>query len=143
MVPNGPVIILAFDGNCQRPSLRMALDTGIACRDIIHSRRIQNVSAGGMFHVLTSRPVALFAADVPLRHLLGVDVVIDRVASIASRTRGPLHIVRRIKRLPPVSPFGHKIRPPDAMGHIPLRGFWKIIVTSLGEVTLLPEAAVN
>src|SRR5580700_4943512 len=135
--------MLALDRSRQRASLGMTLDTSIACRDIIHSRRIQNVSARGMLHVLTSRPVALFAANVPLRHLLGVDVVIDRVASIAGRTSGPLHIVRRIKWLPPVGPFGDEIRAPDAMGHIPLRGSWKVIVTSFGEVTLLPEAAVN
>src|SRR5579863_642758 len=121
----------------------MALDTGIACRDIIHSRRIQNVSARRMLHMFTSRPVALFAANVPLCHLLGVDVVIDRVASIAGRTRGPLHIVRRIKWLPPIGPLGDEIRPPDAMGHVPLRRFRKIIVSSFSEVTLLPEAAVN
>src|ERR1700674_5284192 len=109
MVSNGPVIILAFDGNRQRSSLGMTLDTGIACRNIIHSRRIQNVSARWMLHMLAARPVTFFTANVPLRNLFGVDVVVDRVASVAGRTRGPLHIVRRIKRLPPISPLGHEI----------------------------------
>src|ERR1700733_8612021 len=130
MVANGPVIILAFDGIRQRASLRMALDASIVRRNVIHSRRIENVSARRMLNVLAARPVALFAANVPLRHLFGVDVVVDGVASIAGWPRGPLHIVRRIKRLPPVSPFGDEVRTPDATGHIPLRGFWKVIVTS-------------
>src|ERR1700722_1206948 len=121
----------------------MALDTGIACRDIIHSRRIQNVSARGMLHMLAARSVALFATNVPFRYPLGLDVVINRVASIAGRPRGTLHIVRRIKRFPPIGPLRDEIRTPDAMGHIPLRGFWKVIVTSFGEVTLLPDAAIN
>src|SRR5579863_6912537 len=121
----------------------MALDTGIACRDIIHSRRIQNVSARRMLQMLTSRHVALFAANVPLCHLLGMNVVVDRVASIAGRTRGPLHIVRQIKWLPPIGPLGNEIRTPDAVGHIPLGGLWEIIIASFGEVPLFPEAAIN
>src|SRR6266481_8629245 len=118
MVPNRPVVIPAFDRRRQRASLGMTLDTGVAGRDIIHMRRIQNVVARGTLHMFTSRPVASFAADVPLRHLFGVDVVIDRVASIAGWPRGPLHIVRRIKWRPPVGPRGDEIRPPDAMGNI-------------------------
>src|ERR1700733_2237754 len=136
MVADRPVIVLALNGSRQWPPLGMALDTGIAGRDIIHSRRIQNVPARGLLHMLAARSVALFASNVPLRHLLGMDVVIDRVASIAGRPRGPLHIVGRIKWLPPVRPFGDEIRTPDAMGHIPLRGFGKIIITSFREITL-------
>ncbi len=83
MVPNRPVIILAFDGNRHRTPLRVALNAGIAGGDIIHSRRIQNVSARGMLHMLAARSVALFATNVPFRYPLGLDVVINRVASIA------------------------------------------------------------
>ena len=45
----------------------------------------------GMRNVLAARTVAAFAADVPLGHLLGVDVVVDRVAAVAGGTRGALH----------------------------------------------------
>src|SRR5258708_34737227 len=96
-----------------------------------------------MLHMLAPRPMALFAAHVPLGYLLGMNVVIDGVASIAGRARGPLHIIRRIKRLPPVRPLSHKIWPPELMGNIPLRRLGKIIVASFREVTLLPKAAVN
>src|SRR5579872_320974 len=114
----------------------MALDAGITSRNINHSRRIKNVSARGMLHMFASGAVALFASDVPLCHLFGVDVVVDGVAAIAGWTCGPLHIVRRIKRLPPIGPLGYKIGPPDAMGNVPLRRLWKIIVSSLREVAL-------
>src|ERR1700724_972501 len=96
MVANGPVIILAFDGIRQRASLRMALDASIVRRNVIHSRRIENVSAHWMLYVLAARPVALFATHVPLCHLFGLDVVVDGVASIAGRARRPLHIICRI-----------------------------------------------
>ena len=93
--------------------------------------------------MLTSRPVAFFASNVPLRNLFCVDVVVDRMASIAGRARGPLHIVGRIERLPPVCPLSDEIRTPDAMCNVPLCGFRKIIVSAFREVTLLPKAAVN
>src|SRR6202023_3229069 len=96
-----------------------------------------------MLHVLTAGPVTLFASNIPLRHLFGVDVVVDGVASVASRPRRPLHIVRRIKWLPPVSPLSPEIRPPDSMGHIPLCRLRKTVVPSFREVTLLPDAAVD
>src|SRR5580704_1474661 len=96
-----------------------------------------------MLYVLAAWPVTLFAANVPLRHLFGVDVVVDGVASIAGWAGRPLHIVRRIVWLPPVSSLGDEIWPPNSMANIPLRRLGKVIVSSLREVTLLPKAAVN
>src|SRR5580704_2931206 len=96
-----------------------------------------------MLYVLAAWPVTLFAANVPLCHLFGVDVVVDGVASIAGRARGPLQIVCRIVWFPPVGSLGDEIRPPNSMGNIPLRGLGKVIVSSFREVTLLPKAAVN
>src|SRR5580693_4577278 len=135
MVANGPVIIFASDGIRQRASLRMALDASIVCGNIIHSRGIENVSAHWMLYVLAARPVALFAAHVPLCHLFGLDVVVDGVAPVAGRARRALHIVRRIVWFPPVSSLGNEIRPPNSMGNIPLRGLGKVIVSSFREVT--------
>src|SRR5260221_10528864 len=121
----------------------MALNTSVVGPHVIHTRGIQGVSARRMLHMLASRPVAPFAAYVPLRHLFGVDVVIDGVAAIACRTRRPLHIVRWIKRRPPVGPIRHEIRAPNPVGDVPLRWLRKIIISSLREITLFPNAAVN
>src|SRR5579864_3453463 len=107
LVPHRPVIIFAVDGIRQRASLRMALDAGIASWNVIHSGRIKNISSRGMLHMLASGAVTLFASNIPLGRLLGADVVADGVASIAGRARRPLHIVGRIKRLPPVRSFSH------------------------------------
>src|ERR1700724_1663634 len=96
-----------------------------------------------MLDVLASWAVAAFAAYVPLPHLFGVDVVIDRVAAVTRRARGTLHIVRGIKWRPPIGSIGHEIRPPNVVRHIPLSWIRKIIVSSFREVTLLPNAAVN
>src|SRR5258707_12081866 len=121
----------------------MALNAGVVGPDVVHSRGIQGVAARGMLHMLASWAVASFAAHIPLRHLFGVDVVIDRVAAIACRTCGPLHIVRRIKWRPPVGSIGHEIWPPNTVGDIPLGRFRKIVVSLFREVTLLPNAPVN
>ena len=55
----------------------MALDAGIAGLNIIQSRWILNIYTRWMLDVLASRTVAFLASNVPLRHLLGVDVVVD------------------------------------------------------------------
>src|ERR1700686_147599 len=143
MIANWPVVIFAFDGTHRRAPLRMALDTGIAGLNIIHSRWIQNVYTSWMLDVRASRTVAFLASNVPLRHLFRVYVVVHRMATVTSRPRGPLHVVRWIKRLPPIRPLGHEILPPDVPGNVPLRRLRKIIVSSFREVTLLPDAAVN
>src|SRR3984893_6846192 len=121
----------------------MALDARITGLNIVHARWIQNVRTSRMRDVFASRPMAFLAAHVPLRHLFRVDVVVDRMATVTSRASGPLHIVRRIKRLPPIRSLGHKILPPNAPRNVPLCGLRKIIVASLREGTPLPNAAVN
>ena len=55
----------------------MALDTGVAGRDVVHVGRIENIAATRMRYVFTARPMAAFAAYVPLGDLLGVNVVSD------------------------------------------------------------------
>src|ERR1700735_5394892 len=44
VIADGPVVIFAFDGTGERATLRMALDTGVAGRDVIHAGRIENVA---------------------------------------------------------------------------------------------------
>src|ERR1700737_3305647 len=143
MKTNRPVVIFAFDGTHRRAPLRMALDAGVAGLNIIHSRWIQNIYTRWMLDVLASRTVAFLAPNVPLRHLFGVDVIANRMATITSWASRPLHIVRRIKRLPPIRSLSHEILPPNVPGNVPLRGLRKIIVSSFRKVTLLPKAAVN
>src|SRR5260221_14391426 len=118
----------------------MALNTGVVGPHVIHARGIQRVSARRMLHMLASRPVALFAAYVPLRYLFGVDVVIDGMAVVACRTCRPLHIFRGIKLRPPVGPIRHKILPPKSVGVVPLRLPPKIITAPFCEGTLLRNA---
>src|SRR4029077_5250612 len=96
-----------------------------------------------MLRVLAPRAMTLLTTDVPLRHLLGVNVVIHRMAAITGRTGGPLHIVWRIEWHPPVGAVGDEIGAPNFVGHIPLRCLWEIIGAFFCEGTLLPKAAIN
>src|ERR1700733_15238284 len=93
--------------------------------------------------MLAAGTVAAFTAYVPLGDLLGVDVEIDGVAAVAGWARRALHVIGGIERLPPIGTLGHEIGPPDFGGDVPLRGLREIVVTNFGEVTLLPDAAVD
>src|SRR6267143_1418485 len=119
-IADRPVVMLPFDGIGQRASLRMALDASVIGLHVVHARGIENVAARGMGDVLAARTVATFAADVPLNDLFRVNVVVDGVAAVARGAGGSLHVVRRIKRLPPIRSLGDKIRAPDMVGHVPL-----------------------
>ncbi len=65
------------------------------------------------------------------------------VAAVAGGAGGPLHVVGGIERHPPVGAVGNEIGAPDFVDDVPLRGFGVIIIANFGEVTLLPEAAVD
>ena len=121
----------------------MALDAYVACLDVIHASWIQNVSPHRVFDVGTARPVAFLTPDIPFRDLLRVYVVIHRMATVASWTRGPLHVVRGIKWFPPIGSFGYKIRTPNVICDVPLGWLGEVVVAKLSEVTLLPNASVD
>src|SRR6266851_6158206 len=121
----------------------MALDASVIGFHIVHARGIENIAARGMGDVPAARTVATLATDVPLDDLLGVNVVVDGVAAITGRTGGALHVVGRIKGFPPVRSFGYKVGTPNAVGNVPLRGFWKIVFADFCEVALLPDAPVD
>src|SRR5580704_3532881 len=121
----------------------MALNACIACLHIIHPRWIQDASACWMLDMLATRPVALFTANIPFRDLFRMNVVVHRVATVASGSCWPLHIVRRIEWLPPISAFGHEVRPPYMIGDVPLGGFGKVVVANFREISLLPNASVD
>src|SRR5580692_184526 len=143
VIADRPVVIIAPDRTRQRASLRVALDAGVIGADIVHARGIQDVAARGVLDMLASRAVALLAADVPLRYVFGLNIVLDRVAAVASWTGWALHVVGRIKRFPPIPSFRDKVRPPGMVGYIPLRRLGKIIVADLCEVALLPHATID
>ena len=144
VVADGPVVGFAFDRVGERLALGMALDAGIVRGDVIHLRRIQNVGARGMRDVLTAGTVAAFAADIPFRDLLGVDVVVDGVAAVAGRAGGPLHVVGGIEGRPPVcAGVRDVILEPLLVADVPLHRQRVVVVANLREVALLPLAAVD
>ncbi len=129
MVPDGPVVIFAGDRILNRASLRMALDAGVVRMDVIHPRGVQNVGSRRMRDVLAPRPVAPLAAYIPLGHRLILDVVIHRMAPIASRPGRPFQVVGRIEGRPPIGSIGHEIGAPYMIGNVPLRRLRKVIVS--------------
>jgi hypothetical protein len=68
-----------------------------------------------MRRVFASRSVAAFTADVPLRYLLGPNVVIHGMTAIAGRPRRAPHMVGRIKRLPAIRSLGNKVGTPNLL----------------------------
>src|SRR5664279_2235311 len=121
----------------------MALDACVACLNIVHACRIQDIYTGWVRDVLAARSVALLTSNIPFCHLLRVDVVVHRVTTVTSGTCRTLHIVGRIKRLPPIGSFGDEVRTPDMIGDVPLRWFWKVVVADSSKIPLLPNASIN
>src|SRR5271156_3886049 len=121
----------------------MTLDAGVAGVHVIEARRIENIVAGRLFGMGLTRTVTPFAPNIPLGDGLRVDVVIHGMTAVAERPRGPLEIVRRIERRPPIGAVGDEIAAPALMGDVPLSGQRKVIIANFFEVPLLPPAAVN
>ena len=140
-IAHGPVVVIAFDRIGQRPPLGVALDAHVVGRYVVHAGRIEDGGGNGLLHVLTAGAVALFATDVPFSDLLGLDVVVHRVAAIAEGAGRALEIVGRIKGHPPV--VFHIVGLPLLVGHVPLGGKRKVVIAHFLEVALLPQAAVN
>lgn len=121
----------------------MALNAGIVGLNIVEARGIDNIATRGVRVVFAAWAVTLFAANVPLDNFLGVNVVTNGMAAIAGWACGPLHVVRRIKGLPPVSSLCNEIEAPLVYRDIPLSGLWVVVVANLREVALLPQGTVN
>ena len=90
----------------------MALTTNIVGRDEVKACWIDDGGQRGSGKMLATGAVAFFAAYVPFRRGPGLDVVVDRMASIAGRTSRPFHIVGRIEWRPPVGPLSNEVRAP-------------------------------
>ena len=101
-IADGPVVGLGANGRLQRPPLGMAGDAGIVGPDVVFSRGVEDGPRPRIGHMGAARAMALLAADIPFRRRLGLDVVIDRMTTVAERACGALHVVVGIKSGPPV-----------------------------------------
>jgi hypothetical protein len=93
--------------------------------------------------VIDTRTVAALAADVPLGHGLGLDVVVDRMAAVAQRAGRPLHVVWRIKLSPPVGIVFDEVAAKNLVRDIPRDRLRIVVVSDLRKIALLPDAAVH
>src|SRR5882757_4200909 len=113
----------------------MALNAGVVRGYVIHLSRVEDVGACGMGDVFAAGTVAAFAADIPLRNLLGVNVIVDRVTAIAGWSCRSLHVVRRIEGRPPVGTcICDMILEPLLVVNVPLHRKRIVVVTYLGEI---------
>lgn len=81
--------------------------------------------------MLTAWSVALFAPNVPLRHLLRLDVVVDGVTAIAGRTCGPFRIAWAVVGNQPIRSSLNVIGEPTLLCDVPLRGERVVVVAAL------------
>lgn len=63
----------------------MALDASVVGVDVVQAGRVDDGLACPLLDMLAPWPMAAFAAHVPFGDGLGMDVVVDRVATIAKR----------------------------------------------------------
>src|SRR5215469_15141575 len=104
---------------------------------------VENVDSCWMLCVLTAWPVASFAAYIPFRNLLGVDVIPHRMASVACRTSWPLHVVGRIILGPPVRARADEVLAPLVILGLPLAGQREVVVPHFRKVSLFPKTTVD
>src|ERR1700757_3377417 len=90
-----------------------------------------------------ARAVTSLAADVPLGHGLGLDVVIHGMTAVAKRAGRALKIIRRIQWRPPVRGVGNEILAPNLVRNVPLHRQREVVVADLLEITLFPSAAID
>src|SRR5438105_868905 len=102
----------------------MALDADVIGLQRIEARRIHDAGSAGRPDVIAAWSMALFAADVPFRHRLGLDVVVNRMAAIAKRSSRPLHVVGGIEFRPPVGTVGGEVGTPHLVREVPLSREW-------------------
>src|SRR4030095_8789136 len=121
-----PVYVVAFDGGGRMP-FRMTLDADVDGRLGIESGRVDDRGAGGAGGVIAGRPVAAFAADVPLGDGFPVEVVVHGMTAVAEAAGGA----------------GYAVGAPLPVGDVPLRRERCVIVTNFPEVALFPLAAVD
>src|SRR5690348_12884487 len=97
-----PVVVFSGDGIVERPPLCVALHTDVIAAYKVQGFRINDVRLCRMLNVQASGAMALFAAHVPFRDLMGLDVVVDGVASVAGGSGGAVKVGGSVEGLPPV-----------------------------------------
>ena len=80
----------------------MALDANVVATHGIESLRIDDVLAGRMGDVETAGAVTFFTSNVPLGDLTIVDVVVDRMATVAGGTGWTVEVGRAVEGYPPI-----------------------------------------
>src|SRR5271156_312391 len=129
-VTNGPVVSLPSDLLRKRLSLGVTRDTSVIRSDIVHLRRIEDISTGGMGNVFAAWTVTAFAAYVPLGDLFGVNVITDGVAAVAGRSGRTLHVVGWVVRSPPIcSSVWYVVGPPCFIADVPLSRKWIVVIS--------------
>ena len=121
----------------------MALNTDVIGAVGTEPGGIDDVCARWLLGMGGTGAVALFAAYIPFGHGLGLNVVINRVASIAERTGGALQVAGGVVGGPPVCAGFHVIGAPNLVSDVPLGGKREVIVAYFLEVALFPFAAVS
>ena len=138
-----PIVVFSLNGIGQRLPLRVTLDAYVGGLNRIQAGGIRDVLSRRPLDMPATWPVTFLAADIPLSHRFGADVVVDRVAAIAERSGRTSHVIGRIKRSPPVGIGSDLIGAPDLMGNVPLGAQRIVIIASPGEIALLPFAAIH
>src|SRR5215471_17077482 len=92
VVPDRPVVVLALDWIRERLTLGVALNAHVVGAHIVQAGRVDNVVSRRVVSVGGAGAVAALATDVPLGNGVVIDVVPNRVATIAQRSRGPCRV---------------------------------------------------
>ena len=117
--------------------LRVALNAHVVGLNIIEPRRIDDIFMRRFGDVGRSGAVALFASHIPFCNSSCLNVVVDRMATIAERAGGALHVVIGVESGPPVGTGRDVIRTPDLVVHIPLRPEREVIIAPFRKVPLI------
>src|SRR4051794_29024317 len=141
MKTDGPIVVLAVHRVGDRLSLCMALEAGVICLHEIQPRRVDDVQARRTGDMFTPGPMAALAPHVPFGRLLRLNVVVDRMASIAEGTRGPgsvIALLRWIMAHPPIGVRRNEVWAPLLVQNVPLRRRHVVVVPFANEIPLLP-----
>src|SRR5581483_5618692 len=121
----------------------MTLNACVRRADIVGMSRTKDICSGRVRCMFTSRPVTTLTTYIPFGYPLGVNVVSDGMAAIARWPGWAFHIVGRVILRPPIRPGADEIFAPNMILNFPLSRQRIVVVADLGEVTLLPNTAVN
>ena len=141
--PDRPVVVPPFDRVDVRLALRVALEAGVV--GAIGSSRAGLTIVARTGRATWSLPGPWHFSQPTFHSVtaLGPDVVVDRMAAVAERPGRTPAVFGRIERHPPIGADCDVVGAPLAMRDVPLRRQRKVVVADLGEVALLPLAAVD